>query len=171
MIALLTPLLALFGGTAFRLFIGNAMDWFKQATDHKQELEKMRLQMEIDNNEHKLNMEAQTLQSQLGIKTIEAQSVAASALVDSSGFLETIKGINATSAMVFATGKWWIDMIPNLIAAFNQVIRPTMAAVAIWLWILAVYKAGWIMSDWDKELAAGIFGVFIGDRIHAKRNE
>lgn len=170
MLTMLAPLLSLFGGTAFRLFIGNLFEGVKQLMDHKQELERMSLQDRLDQNLHTRTIEALKAQQEMGIKVVEAQSAAAADTADSQGFLETIKGINASTANFVATGKWWIDMWPDLIGSWNSAIRPTMAVVAIALWIMAVNKAGWVMTDWDKDLAGGIMGLFIGDRIHATRN-
>lgn len=166
---MIASLLALLGGTAFRLFLGGVLDFFTKKADASTEMDKMRLQADLDDRAHKNKLEELGVAAQQGIQQVQVQGALASQAIVDNGWVETIKGINDTAAAIKPTGKWWIDVIPTLIMSFNQVIRPTLAAVAITLWFLSLYKAGFKLTDWDQGLVASVLGVFIGDRIHAKQ--
>jgi hypothetical protein len=65
--------LAFFASGALRLFIGEVMAFFTSKQDHAQELDRMRLQGDLDTERATQQRMAMSLQKELGVEIIEAQ--------------------------------------------------------------------------------------------------
>lgn len=153
-----SALFSFLGGAAFRMIWGEVSAWLNKRQDHKYELERLRLEGEMDDKRHEREQDRIRLTAELGIKEIRVSGDVALEKAEADAFAEAVRGLYKS------TGVKWID-------AWNGSIRPTLASVAIALWMLALYKAGWIPNDWDRELMAGILGLYIADRTLAKRGK
>lgn len=155
---MISALLSFLGGSAFRMLWGEIAAWFTAKQEHSQEIERMRLQGELDAAQHARNLEAQKLQADLGIREIAVRSDADLALKD----LEVWGA--AVSNAAKPTGIPFVDV-------WNGIIRPLIATIAVVLWVLALNEQGWRMSDWDKEIVGVVFGFFFASRELAKRGK
>ena len=149
-----TALLTFLGGTTVRLVLGHLFDFVTKWQDTKNELERLRLQGELDAAAHARNLEAIRLQSELGIKVIEAQTEAHISQAEADGFVEAVK------ATGLKTGVFLVDL-------WNGVIRPLLATICIGLWIASLFERGFKLDEWDRALMSLALGVFVGGRIHA----
>lgn len=146
-----TALLSFLGGGVFRMIIGEASAWLTKWQDHKQEVERMRLQGDLDAAQHARNLEAIRVQAELGVKTIQVQSEA------DAGRLEVEGWAHAAADATKPIGILLVD-------AWNGSIRPLCATIAVWLWVVALNAAGWKMGDWDRELVGVILGFYFVSR-------
>lgn len=144
-------ILSLFGGAAFRAIWGEVSTWLTNRQNHAQEMDRMKLQAQLDAARSSQQLDALKAQSELGIKTIEVQRDAALSQTDADAFTAALKGATAS------TGVKWVD-------AWNGCIRPAYATVALCLWVGTMGKAGWVPSDWDLSVMASVIGFFFADR-------
>ena len=107
-----------------------------------------------------LNIEilASEAQAELGIKTIEAQAIAAVDKAEADAF-----GI-AVSQAFKPTGYSVVDI-------WNGIIRPCAATIALVLWVMKLASNKFVMDDWDRELGGAILGFFFADRSLGKRGK
>ena len=61
-------ILSFLGGNAFRLIFGEIVSFFQKKQEQQQELERMRLQGDLEAAAHTRNLESLRLQSELGVK-------------------------------------------------------------------------------------------------------
>lgn len=155
---MISALISFLGGSAFRMLWGEVAAWLTTKQDHSHELERMRLQAELDAAQHARNLEAQRLQAELGVKTIAVQSEADLALKDLDVWGRAIDNAGK------ATGLPLVDI-------WNGVIRPLIATIAVVLWVMALNAQGWKMSEWDREVVGVVFGFFFASRELAKRGK
>lgn len=151
-------LIAFLGGSAFRMIWGEVSAWMTARQDQAHEIERMRLQGELDAAQHARNLEAIKVQADLGVKTIEAQ---ADADLDrlAGGAWSTL--VESTTKM---TGIRGIDI-------WNQSIRPLLATLAIAAVMAEIAVHGFALSDWDRELVAAILGIYTADRSLTNRGK
>lgn len=152
---MITALLTFLGSASLRLFLGKLFDAFEKWQDQKNELERLRLQGELDAAQHQRNQEAIRLQAELGIKVIEAQTQQHVTSAEADAFVEAVKATGQR------TGFAWVDI-------WNGVIRPLLATVCIVLWIRSLASRGFVLDDWDRSLMGLALGIFVGGRISAK---
>jgi hypothetical protein len=143
------------GGAAGRALIGQAIDWLKAKQEHQQEMERLRLQGELDAAVHARQQESIRLQAQLNVQQVQVQGDADVAKLEAQAFTEAMKSANVQ------TGVRWID-------GWNGSIRPSAATVAVLLWLLKVIKAGLVLTAWDENLVASVLGYYFADRHIAK---
>lgn len=153
-----SALLSFLGGSVFRMIWGEVAAWIGKRQDHAHEIERLRLQGELDAAQHARNQDAIRVQAELGIQTIRVQADAAI------GQLEVQGWATAVAAAQQPTGIFLVDL-------WNGVIRPLAASIAILLWVLALNQQGWKMSDWDMELVGVILGFFFASRELVKRGK
>lgn len=137
---------------------GEIAAWVSSKQEHSHEIERMRLQAELDAAQHARNLEAQRLQAELGIKEIAVRSEADLALKDLDVWGKAIDNAGK------ATGFMLVDV-------WNGIIRPLVATIAVILWVLALNSQGWKMTEWDKEIVGVVFGFFFASRELAKRGK
>ena len=154
----MSALLTFLGGAAFRAIWGEASAWLQKRQDHKHELEAMRMQGELDAAQHERQQAAIKLQAELGVKTIQVQADADVARADAEGFY------TAFTAAQKPSGIGWVD-------AFNALIRPLIAFICIVLWVRALNEAGFVLTDWDREIISGVFGFWFVNRVIADRGK
>lgn len=150
-----SALLSFLGGGAFRMLLGEVSAWLTKRQDHTYEIERMRLQGELEAAQHGRNLESIRVQAELGVQSIRVQGEADLSRIDASGFYETVRETQK------ATGILIVDL-------WNGVIRPAAATIALVLWVLALNEAGWKMGEWDKELVGVIMGFYFVSRQLAK---
>ena len=153
-----SALFSFLGGSAFRMLWGEIAAWVSSKQEHSHEIERMRLQAELDAAQHARNLEAQRVQAELGIKEIAVRSEADLALKDLDVWGKAIDNAGK------ATGFMLVDV-------WNGIIRPLVATIAVILWVLALNSQGWKMTEWDKEIVGVVFGFFFASRELAKRGK
>lgn len=155
---MIEALLSFLGGSAFRMIWGEVSAWYGKKQDHAFELERLRLQTEIDDRTHQRTQEMLRLQNELGIKAIEAQAVADVATAEADAFVRAMEN-------AFKPSGWAIVDI------WNGIIRPSAATIALVLWVLKLNSQNWVMQEWDITLAGTVLGFFFADRSLGKRNK
>lgn len=153
-----SAILSFLGGSVFRMVWGEVSSWITARQDHRFEVERMRLQGDIEAAQHTRNLEAIKVQAGLGVQTIRVQAEA------DVGKLETEGWAAAVRQAMQPTGIAWVD-------AWNGIIRPLAASIAILLWVLALNTQGWKMSAWDRELVGVVLGFFFASRELMKRGK
>ena len=153
-----SALFSFLGGSVFRMIWGEVSSFIEKRQEHAQEIERMRLQGDIDDREHARNMEALRVQSELGIKEVTVRSAAELNNLDAQGFYDAFKAAEAPS------GISWVD-------GWNKSIRPFCATVCISLWIAALYHQGFTVSAFDMELICTVLGFYFADRTLGKRGK
>lgn len=144
-------LFSFLGGSAFRMIWGELSSYFTKKQDHQLEIEKMRLQGELEAAEHTRNLEAIKVQAALGVQTIRVQGE------QKVSELETQAWLSAVQSATAPTGTHWLDVVRGL-------VQPILAYIAILIWVFALNAQGWIVSEWDKELVSAIFGMYLANR-------
>lgn len=152
---MLSALFSFLGGTAFRLIFGGVMDYMNRRQEHRMEVERMRMQADLDRERAAQDMARVRLQAELGVKQIEVQGAYEIKGKEWDAFTEAVKLTGKQ------TGVAWVD-------AWNAAIRPALATLAILAIGTDQIAHGWVLTGFTQEIVAGVIGVFIGDRIHGK---
>lgn len=150
----MSAILTFLGGSAFRLIWEQISGWLTARQEHAQELARMRLQADLEAAQHARNLDAIRLQAELGVKVIEAQRDADVARTELEGWAAAVAQSQKPTGI-------------RLVDAWNGVIRPLAASIALYLWVVALNAQGWKMSDWDRELVGVILGFFFATRVLA----
>jgi hypothetical protein len=147
----MSAILTFLGGGAFRAIWGEVASFVTKRQEAKIELEKMKLQKDIDAAQHSQQLETLKLQSELGIKTIGVQADADVARSEAEAFRE------AMARAATPTGIQWVD-------AWNGAIRPSFATISLSLWGLSLWTHDFQLTDWDLSLIGSIAGFYFADR-------
>jgi hypothetical protein len=151
-----SALLSFLGGSVFRMIWGEVTAFINKKQDHQFELERMRLQNELDDRAHQRTQDAIRLQAELGVKTIAAQAESNVVTAEAEAFA------NAMKDAFKPTGVYWVD-------TWNGVIRPGAATIALILWVLKLVQQGFVMEAYDLEITGVVLGFFFADRSLGKR--
>jgi hypothetical protein len=154
----MSAILSFLGGSAFRLVWGQISEYLTEKQNHKHELERIRLQGELDDAQHERNQAAIKLQAELGVQTIRVQGEADTSRLETEGWAQAVATATKPS------GIWFVDFL-------NGMIRPTAACIAIYLWVAALNAQGFKMTDWDRELVGVILGFYFATRIIQNRGK
>lgn len=154
---MISALLSFLGGSVFRMIWGEVSAWMNKRLEHAQEIERLKLQAEVDAAQHARNMEAIRVQAELGVKTIEVQTEAAISQLETEAWLEAVKGTTKT------TGVRWVD-------AWNAVIRPGVATWAIVMMTLSEIGA-FVLSENALAVTSAALGIYLADRSLFKRGK
>lgn len=155
---MISAIISFLGGSVFRMIWGEVSSLLTARQSHAQEMERLKLQGELDAAQHARNLESLKLQNDLGVKEIRVQAEADLSRLDTEGFY------SAVSNAMKPTGIKLVD-------AWNGVIRPLCATIAIAMWVLSLYRAEWTLGAWDQELTAAVLGFFFADRTLGKRGK
>ena len=155
---MLAALFSFLGGSVFRMIWGEISSFVNKRQDHVFEIERMKLQTEMEDRAHHRNQEAVRLQAELGVKTIQAQAESNVLTEEAGAFTEAMK--NAMKP----TGINWVD-------AWNGIIRPAAATIALSLWTLKLVHQSFVMQDYDMEITGVVLGFFFADRSLGKRGK
>lgn len=151
MLAILSALIPFLTGAVGRALIGRGIAWLEQKQADRRELALLEAQEKIVQAAHLRQLETIKLQHQLGVEQIHVQSDADVSKLEADAFKEAMKVANQP------TGIRWVD-------AWNGVIRPSTATIAIALWLLSVLKAALVITEWDRNLIASVLGYYFADR-------
>jgi hypothetical protein len=151
-------LLSFLGGSVFRMLFGEISSWMNKKQDHLHEMDRMRLQGELDNSQFLRNQDALRLQAELGVKLVHVQAEAVVDQIEADGWLAAVKGTTQT------IGIWFID-------AWNGVIRPFVATWAVIMVTLHFAQTGWILDDNGWSLCGAALGIYLADRSLFKRGK
>lgn len=154
----MSAILTFLTGSAFRALFGEISTYFSKRQEHAQELDRMRLQSALAAAAHAQQLEAIKAQGALEVTRINVSSDAAVSQTEASAFATAMAQINKT------VGIKWVD-------GWNAAIRPAFATVALGLWILALRRAGWILTEWDLSMIGAVSGYFFADRHMGKRGK
>ncbi|MEI6619979.1 MAG: hypothetical protein WCO17_12690 [Betaproteobacteria bacterium] len=154
---MITALLSFLGGNVFRMIFGEIISYLNRRIDHQQEIERMRLQAELDAAQHQRQQAAIELQAGLGVKTIQVQAEAALGQIEAEGWLAAVK------ATALQTGIAWVD-------AWNATIRPGVATWAIIMLTLGEFGLI-VLSENTIALAGCALGIYLADRSLMKRGK
>ena len=147
-----SAIISFLGGSAFRLIWEQISTAWTTYQDHKHELERMRLQGELDAAAHDRNLASIRLQAELGVQTIRVQAEADVTRTDAAAWGQAVVAAIKPSG-IFAVDFW------------NGIVRPAAATIALGLWCFALHEAGFKMSEWDRELVGVILGFFFAVRV------
>ena len=155
-------ILSFLSGSAFRMLWGEVSSWLNARQEHRHEIERMRLQGQLDAEQHSRTLESQKLQAELGFKTIAVQADADVSRI------ETEAWRNAVTNMNQKTGVTWVD-------AWNGGIRPSFAtgALVLWLWYEFSHMRinAWAISAFSLDLIAIVIEFYFADRSLSKRGK
>jgi hypothetical protein len=153
-----SALISFLGGSAFRMVWGEVSAYFTRRQEHAQEVERMRLQAELDAAQHARHLESIQIQAGLGIKVIEAQRDADLDRIEGEAWGEAVAAVGRQ------TGIRFLDL-------WNGSIRPALATMAMVVVLFEIAKNGFTLTDWDRELVGAILGIYVADRQLAKRGK
>lgn len=154
---MISALISFLGGSVFRMIWGELSAWFNKKLEHEQEIERMKLQAELDAAQHARNLEAIRLQADMGIKVVQAQAEAHIAEAEVDGWLEAVKSTGKSIGIA------WVD-------AWNAVIRPAVATWAVVMMTLSEIGV-FVMSDNALAVASAALGIYLADRSLMKRGK
>jgi hypothetical protein len=155
---MLTTLISFLGGSAFRMLWGEISAWLTARQDHRFEIERMRLQGELDAAQHSRNQDAIRLQAELGVKTIEVQAAGAIHQIEADAWRSAVDSIGRQS------GIWLVDL-------WNGIVRPLVATVCLVLVVLHFWRAGWTLDEQGWALCGAALGLYLADRALFKRGK
>lgn len=155
---LLSAILSFLGGSAFRMIWGELSAAWTKRQEQSHEIERMRVQAELEAAQHQRNMEALRVQAELGVKTIQVQGEADVARIEAEAFSRS----QADAAK--PSGIYIVDL-------WNGMVRPAAATLALWLWLRALWAQQWAMQGRDWDLVCAILGWFFADRTLGKRGK
>lgn len=151
-----SALFSFLGGSVFRMIWGEISSFANKRQDHTFELERMKLQNELDDRAHQRTQEAIRLQAELGVKTIEAQAESNVLSSEAEAFA------NAMKDAFKPTGIPFVD-------TWNGIIRPAAATIVLVMWVLKLIQQGFVMQGYDLEITGVVLGFFFADRSLGKR--
>lgn len=146
------------GGSAFRMIWGEVSAWLTARQQHQQEIDRLKLQGQLDAEAHTRSLESLKLQSELGIKEIAAKAEAAEGQADLDAWVSAVKDVSK------GTGIRWVD-------SWNGAIRPFLASMASAIVIAEFVRNGFTPTPWDLELVGAILGVYVADRSLVNRGK
>lgn len=154
---MLSALISFLSGSVFRMIWGELSSWLTARQDHSHEIERMRLQGELDAAAHTRNQDAIRLQADLGVQTIRVQGEADIGRIEADGWLTAVRGTTAS------TGVWLVDL-------WNGIIRPLVATWAIAM-ISGNYFKWWVLDENGWSVCGAALGIYLADRALFKRGK
>ncbi len=150
-----SALLSFLGGSAFRMIWGELSAWLNKRQDHQHEIERLRLQADLDERAHQRRMESVRFEAEQQVKIIHVQAEAAVTQIEAEGWLEAVK---ATGRKV---GVAWVD-------AWNSAIRPGLATWGVVMLTLEAFALAQITEGTASVIFAAL-GIFVADRTLGKK--
>lgn len=154
---MISALISFLGGSVFRMLWGEISSFLTKRQDHAQEMDRLRLQGDMDANQHARNLESIRVQAELGVKTIQVQAEANISELESTAWLEAVKSTTRTVGIV------WVD-------AWNATIRPGVATWAIVMMTLGELRL-MTLSENTLSIASVALGIYLADRNLMKRGK
>jgi hypothetical protein len=153
-----SALFSFLGGTAFRMIWGEVSAYLTSRQDHKQELDRLRLQGDLDAAAHARQLESIRAQHDMGVEVIRVQSDADLSKIDADMFGQAVALTGKLSG--FAIVDIW-----------NGVIRPALASLCMALVVLHFYRHNWTLDEQGWALVGASLGIFVADRALFKRGK
>lgn len=153
-----SAMLSFFGGSAFRMVWGEISAFLTARQEHEHEIERLRVQGELDAAAAVRQLEAMRAQHDMGVETIRVQSDADLSKIDADVFAQ---GVALTGKL---TGFALVDI-------WNGTIRPALATLCMFLVLLHFYRHNWTLDDQGWALVGASLGVFLADRALFKRGK
>lgn len=154
---MISALISFLGGSVFRMLWGEISTWMTAKQDHAHEIERMRLQNDLDAAQHARNLESITVQAGLEVKTIRVQAEADVERIEAGGWAAVVEGTTK------AIGIGFID-------AWNASIRPGVATWAIVMMTLGEF-ALITLSENVIAVCSAALGIYLADRSLLKRGK
>ena len=154
----MSALISFLGGSAFRMIWGEVSSYFTRKQEHSLEMERMKVQGDLEAAQHARNLESIRVQADLGVKTIQVQAEADLARTDAAAWADAVTAVGRSTGIKF------LDI-------WNGSVRPLLATISIAVVLFEVMKNGFILSEWDKELVSAILGIYVADRSLGKRGK
>ena len=154
---MITALISFLGGSVFRMIWGEFSAYFSKKQEHSMEIERIKLQGELDAAQHARNMESITVQAGLQVKTIQVQAEGVVTQIEADGWLEAVKATGK------AVGVAWVD-------AWNAIIRPGVATWAVIMMTLGEFGVI-ALSDNTLAISGAALGIYLADRALFKRGK
>lgn len=154
---MITSILSFLGGSVFRMLWGEISHWMTAKQEHAHEIERMKVQAELDAAQYERQQGAIKLQHEIGIKVVEAQSEAAIGQIAAEGWLEAVKATARVTGIAFVDG-------------WNAMIRPgvaTWSVVMLTLGEFAVIK----LSESSLAVCSAALGIYLAERNLLKRGK
>lgn len=158
MLTALSAVLSFLGGNAFRLIFGEVVSFLSKKQDHALELERMRLQGDLEDKRHAREMTAIREQHAMGVEVIRVQRDADMDRGELDAWVEAVRAVGKQ------TGIRWLD-------AWNGSIRPTLASVAILMLVAEIIMLGWEIPEETRNVLFAVLGVYVADRHLGKRGK
>lgn len=154
---MISAVLSFLGGSVFRMIWGEVSSWVNKKLEHAQEMDRMRLQADLDERAHQRRMESVRFEAEQQVKIIHVQAEAAVGQLEAEGWLEAVK---ATGRKV---GVAWVD-------AWNAGIRPGLATWGIVMLTLEAFALAQINEGTASVIFAAL-GIFVADRTLGKKGK
>lgn len=154
---MISAVLSFLGGSVFRMIWGEVSSWVNKKLEHAQEMDRMRLQGDLDERAHQRRMESVRFEAEQQVKIIHVQAEAAVGQLEAEGWLEAVK---ATGRKV---GVAWVD-------AWNAGIRPGLATWGIVMLTLEAFALAQITEGTASVIFAAL-GIFVADRTLGKKGK
>lgn len=157
----MSALLSFLGGSVFRMVWGELSSWINKRQDHAYEMDRMKLQSELDDKNHQRQLENLRLAKELEVKTIEVQRDAEISKIETDAWSELVKSTARQTGIMF------LDV-------WNGAVRPFLATIAIGIVVFEVAViliAGGSLNEWHRDLVSVILGIYIADRSLIKRGK
>lgn len=151
-------LISFLGGSAFRMVWGELSAYFTRKQENALEIERMKVQGDMEAAQHARNLESIRVQSELGVKTIQVQAEADLARLDVGAWAQAVADVGKSTGIKF------LDI-------WNGSVRPLLATIAIAVVMFEIIKNGFVLSEWDRELVGAILGIYVADRSLGKRGK
>lgn len=147
-----SAMLALLGGTAFKLVFSFITELILNWQSHSLELARTNVQHQIEKETADRHERMLRLQKELNIEIVNVEIPKSATEIDN----DNLK--NIFDSITKPTGFKKVD-------AWNSVIRPGLASICILIWLGSIIKNGFVLSPWDLDLIGATLGIFIGSRI------
>jgi len=137
---------------------GEVSSYFTRKQEHALEIERMKVQGDLEAAQHARNLESIRVQADLGVKTIQVQAEADLARTDAAAWADAVAAVGRSTGIKF------LDI-------WNGSVRPLLATIAIAVVLFEIIKNGFALSEWDRELVSAILGIYVADRTLGKRGK
>lgn len=154
----MSAIISFLGGSVFRMVWGEVSSYFTRKQEHAQELDRMKLQNEMEAARHERDQARIKLQSELGVREVQVAADAVIQKTEADAWLQAVRDVGRQTGIKF------LDI-------WNGAVRPLLATLAIGVVVAEIAKNGFVLTDWDRELVAAILGIYVADRSLVKRGK
>ena len=153
-----SALFSFLGGSAFRMIWGEISSYFNKKLEHAQEVERMKLESDLEAERHERDMTRLRLQADLNVREVQVVNDAALSKVEVDAWAQAVADVGKQTGIKF------LDI-------WNGSVRPLLATLAIVVVVAEIAINGFTLNDWDRELVAAILGIYVADRTLQKRGK